>query len=307
MEELNKYSSTIILYSIIVISATIAAFASYRKGVLSRTGENIAIKKKPTISFFGAGITFIILWFPIAFANCGADYMVYNMLFDRAKDWAFCVGYHQIEIGWAAFNYILRIFTDNVDIYNAILAFVFLLIIFKAFFSLRDRIHFGWGILAFTTCVYLPFMNLKRISIAMAIIFCAIKPLLEKKYLKAISYIAIACLFHTSAIIMIIPIAINWMIGRKLKYREILFCGVLAFFAIYLFRERIANIIISERYDGYGLQNSSFGMMQMVYHLPLLYFLLKKSKTVEKGSTMTCLILLVCSFIVGSIDRKSVV
>ena len=299
MEEVMLDQGTIWLYLIVITSAVMVAFLSYKKGY-TRNENGVTVYYQSRINKVGFITAFLILWLLPAFANCGTDMPTYNDLFLNAHNWDYCVRHHQIEVGWATMNVVIRKFTSQIEVYNAILAFLFLGFTFAALWKLKNEAHFGWAILAFSTTFYLQYMDLKRIYFASAIILYALTFLLRKQNRKYIFWVVIATLMHTSAVLMFVPLVVQCFISKKYKTWHIVAISLLLIGFIYVFRSQIFSIVISDRYTGYGVIEGAFGVMQLVYHVPLFWLIARYGNWKKNDFHKICLILACMSFVLST-------
>lgn len=291
---------TICLYICVILSAVIVAFMSYKKGYANAdNGETINCQ--PRISKPGMIITFLILWLLLAFSNCGTDTPMYNDLFLNALNWNYCIGYHQIEVGFAVLNTVIRIFTKSTEVYNAIISFLFLIFTFGSLWRLKNDVHFGWAILAFTTTFYLQFMDLKRIYLAASIVLFALTFLLRKENVKYAFWILIATLIHMSAVLMFVPLLVQEYISKKCKTWKLVAISMALLVFIYIFRNQIFSIVLFDRYSNYGVVDGSFGVMQLIYHLPIFWLIAKYGDLKQNYFHKLCLVLTCMSFVLSSI------
>ncbi len=293
-------SATVPLYLGIIALATAIAFASYQKGeeVVFADGTR-QVTRAPKIRPLGLVLTFLTLFPLLAFSTAGMDHETYNLLFESAKDWDFCVNYHQMEIGFSLINLVLRCVTSDVVLYNCILAFAFLALVLSTFYRLRDKIHFGWGVMAFTCIFYLQYLNLKRIYLAAAILFAAIPWLLNKEYAKYVLAVFGTTLLHTSAIVMFVPLLIGITVGKKLNYKVLGVLAILGFAGLYFLRELLVRYSLSSRYEGYGIIDAPMGIRVALYHLPVLGWFLWQGNPDKHTDTKWCYIFLMCSFVIS--------
>ena len=235
---INWYYITLFIYFAAIGIAVIASFAAYKTEYVieKETGQ---IRCKGKINKAWMSVSFLVLWGLLALADCGTDYPVYKDLFENAKDLQYTIGYHQIEIGFALINYFLRTITDSFILYNIIISFAFVFLIYRTLYKLKESVHLGWAVLAFASMSYLQFMNLKRIYLAAAIIFWAIPYLTEKKYMKYFICVILASLLHTSAIVMIVIPFIQLVIERRFKRWHLVLLSLMVLIIVYLFRYQI--------------------------------------------------------------------
>ena len=267
---------TIVLYVVTVFFASVFAFAAHRKNVIvDDKGIQYTITKIKKIPMI---LSFLALWILLAFSTCGADYDSYNYLFMNSHNWYYITQHHNLEVGFAAFQWFIYLITDNVDIYNSALAFVFLFLIYLTLIKQKNKIHFGWAILVLSTTFYLQFMNLKRIYLAASICFFGLNYLIDKKFLKYLLCVVIALLFHTSATVMLVPFIVLYFHHRRIRFNRILYVifAIVSVGLIYIFRHQLVSLVFVDRYKGYGTLEASLGFLQIVYHIPIFIFLKKR-------------------------------
>lgn len=258
-------ATTVILYTFTIIFSIVTA------KLACKSKKDIANGTVSTqINFLYMAISFAALWLLLSFSVSGNDYKTYAMLFDNAKNFDFIIGYHEIELGFAYFNYIISCITINSNIYFFVLNFIFVFLVYFTLYKLRDRLDFISGIVVFTTTFYFQAMCLKRIYLAAAVVFFSIQYLIKKEYFKYVLMVIIATLFHRSAIIMLVPLVLDILVGLRIP-KKMLFSLVLFFIGVcYFFRFDIASVIYVHRYVQYETMDGHLGIMQFFFHLPLL-------------------------------------
>lgn len=117
---LNERNSTesILLYFIVVGIAVIFAFLS-QYDMVDKIGSiyraNVCLKRQKVLQSYiqriCLGISFLVLWFISAFADCGTDREAYGIIFTNVKLTDLTSGWQ--EPGFIIFNMIFRIFGDN--------------------------------------------------------------------------------------------------------------------------------------------------------------------------------------------------
>ena len=269
----NWSSDTIFLYIGTILVSTVFAVLACRKKLNSVTGE-VEIKVNKFLYLCSA----IPPWLLLSLAKCGMDYPVYRMMFLRAENISTLLQYYLIEPGFAVLNWMIRLFTDNENIYFGIITFLFLFFIYHGVYKMMKAIHPAWGIFVFNTIFLLQQMNLKRVYLAAAILFWSMSFLVERKYIKYVISVLICCSIHTSAIIMIAPLMYDLILYKKISKRAMFFLSVCLLVVLYLLRNQIVAIPISQRYANYGTQGTGIGFLQILYHIPIFYLLIKSRR-----------------------------
>ncbi len=300
---------TVIFYTCLVVVVTVIAFLSYKKGIVDVVDGVETVVQKPKIRLWGFALTFVVMWFFLAFANCGADYESYNTMFLDASSPMGNYYQYNIELGFSLYNYLLRVITDNIIVYNAITAFIFLALMFSALFRLRGRVHFGWGMMVFSCVFFLQFMDLKRIYLAAAICFFAVPFVINKKPWWALACVAVAVLFHRTAVLALFPMIMYWIyvptykFGKHqitLKWWYFAIIGCIALVVSYIMRDKIMEFMIGSRYENYGNMEPTVGVAQLVYHVPILLLFLRKKSFMSDRLVKYSIACLLVSFVVSS-------
>lgn len=179
---------------------------------------------------------------------------------------------YSVEVGFRIIGIIIRNITNNYAIFIFIVACMTILPIIKILKKYKDIIDFPAAVLLYTCVFYFTSFSALRAAIATALALYAFDAMVEKKPYKALVWIFIASLFHTSVLILIIPyVASFW----KVLDRKIITVGLILLFAIvFIGKNSLMAIIISsnDRYAVYSSFDSvHIGMEQIVYYLPLFW------------------------------------
>lgn len=270
--------NTIILYcSVVIFSSMFAALAcrnTYRSGISCR-------KNRLHIDRVMYSLSFLLCWGLIAFSKCGKDYFVYRNMFLDATSMSNVILRYGIESGYAFINYIIRMVTSNAEVFFAILAFFFVFPVYHTLYKMRAFVNPAWGVFVFTTVFFFQAMNLRRIYLAAALMFWATSFLIDKQYSRYI-LLLIACVFiHTSAIIMVAPLIYDLFVGKKISKYTLIILSAVFIIAVYYFKDMFFSFAITDRYANYGVQSGGIGLLQIVYHIPLVYVLMKHKSESE--------------------------
>lgn len=151
--------------------------------------------------------------------SVGIDTQNYMQLFGRIADGRFEIAYG-LE---TSFKYICAFLLAIWRNYN-FLFFVFALItnvlIFDRLWDLKDRISIPWAATVYFGVFYFMTFNIMRQFVAAAIVFWATRYLVKKKYYKFLIFVAIACLFHNSALLGVLFIALELFAWKYLTKKQ---------------------------------------------------------------------------------------
>lgn len=167
-----------------------------------------------------------VLWFVSAFraAHIGKDHFTYNGLFYSigATGDAYC------EKGYVLLNRILYFIYDDPIILSI---GVSSLLIFSYAYYVKHNVNYDYWILAILIFVFQPYLyiqssfNVLRQGCATAFVMLAIPNLIEKKKFKYFAWIAIACLFHFSAVIFFL---LFFLQKFNLNFKRIIFIAFIS-------------------------------------------------------------------------------
>lgn len=124
----------------------------------------------------------------------------------------------RLEYGFALLNYGLRLVTDNARIYFFIATFI---AIIGALILLYTQCGSFGKAFFFFVCSWYPYVSLYAIRqmIAVGFICIALAGYLNKKRGQTIAFVILAALFHASALVVLIPLALNIFIKSNRMVR----------------------------------------------------------------------------------------
>lgn len=164
------------------------------------------IERKPSI---GKKLCYVIVTFAAMYLisifryGLGNDYYSYIYIFRNIQDASglaiFNLGY---EPAFTVITKLISLFTSNVNVLYAIYALLILVPTAYAIFRYSENIWMSTMMFISLTFFYCS-LSFIRQSIAFAIILCAYKYMKERNHFKVLLFIFIACLFHSTVIIMI--------------------------------------------------------------------------------------------------------
>ena len=277
----HEYSlNSIIFYIVIINLAILFSFLSQWSGLKKQKGTdiiNLEERYKNNLKYIQIVffcISFFVLWFTSAFADCGTDREAYALIFENVS-WADLISGWQ-EPGFILFNMFFRIFGSNPRIIYVAISTATLGLLFLTWRRLRNDILVVYGVLAYTTLSFVQSLSLMRIYLASAILFSGIEYLRKRKYGFYIIIIGIATLIHYSSLLILIPYLILFLLENH-KYKQYVHIisvvvGLCLIFLIVFFASPLfQNIPIFARFQSYidNISFSGIGLMQFVYNLPI--------------------------------------
>lgn len=275
-------AGSVILYCSVIAIAIVAAFLSQysllNKSDLKNTVSNDVMKGKRIIESYiqwiWLALSFFVLWFISAFADCGADRETYGLIFSNVSISDLLSGWQ--EPGFILFNMFFRIFGDDPRVIYIAISTVTLFLLYRTWYKLRNEVLIGYGVLAFTTMFYVQSLSLMRIYMASVMLFAGVKFLRQGEYGKYSLVILLTSMIHYSSLLMFLPLGLMYILENR-RYRKyvlnilIIVVLVMVFFAIAAGGSILSSIPIFSRFQSY-LQNVSFsniGVMQFVYNIPI--------------------------------------
>ena len=236
-------SGSVILYCSVIVIAIVAAFLSQysllNKSDFKNTVSNDVMKGKRIIESYiqwiWLALSFFVLWFISAFADCGADRETYGSIFSNSSISDLLSGWQ--EPGFILFNMFFRIFGDDPRVIYIAISTVTLFLLYRTWYKLRNEVLIGYGVLAFTTMFYVQSLSLMRIYMASAMLFAGVKFLRQGEYGKYSLVILLTSMIHYSSLLMFLPLGLMYILENR-RYRKyvlnilIIVVLVMVFFAI---------------------------------------------------------------------------
>lgn len=185
---------------------------------------------------------------------------MYSSYFDYIKDVSSFGG---TEVGYATINYVVSMYTSNVNILMFVVSLLTVVPFVYAAFKYKNdlNISVSFQILIFFCLFYGSSLNLMRQSIAISFVYLSMSFFLleksKKNFLKGIVFLLLAIFFHRSSIIMIPIILIfclDWKENGLLKniFKVIFILGVGLVLTSQLIDDSSSYILKYSRYVGIG-------------------------------------------------------
>ena len=214
-------SGSVILYCSVIVIAIVTAFLSQysllNKSDFKNTVSNDVMKGKRIIESYiqwiWLALSFFVLWFISAFADCGADRETYGSIFSNASISDLLSGWQ--EPGFILFNMFFRIFGDDPRVIYIAISTVTLFLLYRTWYKLRNEVLIGYGVLAFTTMFYVQSLSLMRIYMASAMLFAGVKFLRQGEYGKYSLVILLTSMIHYSSLLMFLPLGLMYILENR--------------------------------------------------------------------------------------------
>ncbi len=213
--------------------------------------------------------------------NIGTDNYNYLIMFEQIsliKSIKDILVYDQ-ELLYSLLNYVVSRFTHDYHWICFFSEFITMIFIVMGFYYFRDKISLSLSILVYLFFWYAHFINIVRQGIALSICFFALRYVIEKKPIYFFIFVAIAFMFHSSAIFSIPIYFIAVILNKKYSNLKILFLFVLLLAGMRIFPILFVWIkntlpfirVISVRNEINETTTIGFSLNQTVYRLPVLF------------------------------------
>ncbi len=197
----------------------------------------------------------------------GIDTHNYTVLFARIAEGQFDLAYG-LETSFKYICAFLLAIWNNSNFLFLVFALITNILIFARLWELKDTISLTWSVIVYIGVFYFMTFNIMRQFVAVAIIFWATRYLAEKKYAKFLIFVAIAVLFHRSALLGVLFVAFEIFAWKHLTNKQKSLVKLFWSFGIIV--AILFGTIIIGRYINY-FQNIQFDFGIMIFVKMLLF------------------------------------
>ncbi len=200
-------------------------------GVLCLKYANISNTKKRKRQFYCA---WLVVWVIIASFRAygyrfgGTDTIKYVTFFELINSPSLPGYYKHYDAGYWALNWFVRIFTSNVRIYFLVYYSILVYCYIKFFDSyIQKKTYYVSFFLMFF--LYLRAFASMRTNISVGFILLALVALKDKKNIKCVVFLIVACLMHKATILYAGSVVFYWMNEKKpIKVKSSIIFAILA-------------------------------------------------------------------------------
>lgn len=266
-----EYAGTIWLYNFIFAITTLFAFLAQRGTKIN--SESGRIKK------FWFILSFLTAWFFFTFNNTGADLKQYIAQYEESSFTLDFITQKGLESGYRTLIAFFHLFVKNSYVGIGVLKTIQISIIFACIYKLRNKISVGYAVMTYMALFYFASFNVFRISLAGSLVLASYILLINKKWAKAAVLISVAYTIHNSVLVFALAYAfyLCYMIFKKdrsfLRYIILFAVPVIVFLGRNIIISFLKLGMFANRYTDYVSAESSFGIMQILFYLPLFYVL----------------------------------
>lgn len=283
----SKYGYSMWVYILIFTMTSIFAFLSARnKTIIIKT-----VHRKRHINLWFA-LSFFTAWFFYVFADIGADFKQYLAIYNGASFTSNYFLFNTVENGYLAINAALNLLFKNPLIGVGIIKTIILICFFGGLYSLREKIHIGYSVMAFMAVFYFQGYNLIRLSLAAGI--CFISLILVYKNKKLLSLILAIATFwiHRSTCIFIFVLLFYFVFKYSKSFKPVLRFVLIISIPLLIFfgGDIILNLIQYDafhgRYDNYKVGGFMIGIGQILFYIPafIMLFICFRNNDIRKSS-----------------------
>lgn len=204
-----------------------------------------------------------------------------------------------IEFGYRVLNVLVRNITDQYWVFILVVSILTIVPFMYIVYKYKDQIDVPITVLFYTSIFYFSGFSPLRVAMAASIALLALDGVIEKKKWKSLFFILLACLFHASVAILLIPYVL--IFARIIDKRMILIGTFLLFLIIYFKREDIINLLLSSsRYYGYGTDEVlRIGMEQFCYYIPIFVLIFLTREKCDSGFQKLSIAFVSIAFVSG--------
>lgn len=266
---IDWYQSTFIFYLSLILGSYLITSVTKKTNIIGFGRK----KRKLWVIAITA-----LLFFVKGFGTTGRDLRAgYYYNFIRATSMKNFPDY-TVEWGYRLLNVIVRNITDQYWIFIAIVAALSLVPVIIMLNKYSERIDLPMAVLMYVSIFFINSFSPLRMCLAASLGLFAFDAIVEKKPIKALVWIIIASLFHTSALILFIPYFFTQAKGMNKTMVAISLISL--FVVVYAGRNSVTALMSGDdRYYIYQAFDSvKIGFEQFVYYVPLLYVVYKAKK-----------------------------
>lgn len=254
------YTSTFLFYLGLIIGCYVITIVTQNKPVVGFSGRR---------SYLWSLIVPFVLLFVKGFGTTGRDLRngyFYNYM--NATSLSSFPDY-TVETGYRVLNVIIRNITTQYWVLVFVIACLSIYPVIAILKKYKDRIDLPAAILLYMSIFFFNGFSPLRMCLAAALGLFAFDAMAEKRTIKALIWIIIASLFHTSSLVLIIPYFFSSIKGLN---KKMIAFSLTAFFLVgYLGRASLTSMLAeNDRYYIYSSFDSvHIGFEQIIYFFPL--------------------------------------
>lgn len=270
----------------------IALTKTYRK----KTGKGSSKKK----IYFDVLIVGVMLLCVKGFLACGVDIIGgYKLNFETASSLS-SVYDQSLEIGYRLLNVIVYNIAHDYRVFIFVCAVITLAPVLYLVNKYHETIDVPATLFLYTSIFYFQGFCILRLYMAASIGLLSADYMRQNKPYKALLWLVIACLFHTSAFCLLLPYILLFF--KQIDKKLAVVCMAAVFGAIYILRDSF-SVLMTGRYAIYEIpEDAEIGFQQFAFFIPIyLLFILCHRIQRDKEESRFAVVYTTAGFVMGLI------
>jgi len=257
-------------------------FGSFSQTKITHCGTIKHDYKFKPIFFYTA---FFLLWFFLVFNKTGSDLQQYIYSYNSSSIDINWVLEDKVEIGFKFLNAVLHNVITDPYVGIGVIKTISLFLFFLSLYNMKDDIDISIAILFYVAVFYFHGFSAIRSTLAGSLCILSSVLLYKGKTVKALMLSLIAFTVHSSALLFVIALfgfglyRLFRILGRIRKYFITVSIPLIILLGTTVINYFIHNTaLLPSRYSNFMSENSSFGIGQLVYYLPVFILIIYANK-----------------------------
>ena len=273
---------TYVLYLLIVILAPLCL-------------RNLSETKSNKAKWF---MTWLILTIPAALRYMtGRDWPLYEDAYNVIiKSGNFLSASYNIENSFKFLSYISNKLTGSSVILFGAYAALSNLFALIGIYRFKDHVSCSWSVFIYSALTYFTMYNISRQFLAIMIVFAGYREILDRKFFKYLIWVALASLFHATAVLTLVLYVYGWATNSGNRYRQLVNFAlyILPVVGILMINEVmpvVSKLLNNAKYDSYevgSIESIGLGAVVQLATGAGIYFGLSQ-KQIDVGYKSFCL------------------
>lgn len=267
----NQHGGTMWLYVAIVLFAVVFAAFAQPKKYLGTSHINITWYV----------ISFLIMWFFLAFADNGTDIAWYQDFFHNRKHFSDCEA-GPVELGYQYYCALIHFSTNDANLFVVITRTISISLVYLSIYLLRDRSVLWMAVLGFACVIYFQMFSALRNSLGYSIAIFSYVLCTRNKMVLSLLGCMLGYSMHRSTIFFIVPVVVYFTFVKSsyITFRRyVLPILIISGFFMLLYSKNIIDyFLLSDdalmgKYGGYTEGKGTQGIMVYFIYLPIAFVL----------------------------------
>lgn len=164
-------------------------------------------------------VLFLTLIAGLRSVNVGIDTVSYTKMFNMLAE-GYSDAWFGAERSFLALIRSLQYFSESPTFLFLLFSFITNVLIVFRIWEFREEISLPWAIFYFYACYYFFTFNIVRQMVAVAVVFWGTRYVQKEKYIRYLLVLAVACVFHQSALLGLLYLAADIIWKNKWNWKE---------------------------------------------------------------------------------------